>query len=988
VSVRAAAIGVLLPCCAVAAPALQPLNPAQPADIPTAGTEPDPHSGPVTRPSTAGRVVRAFPFDRRLPTPIPIEDWYRGQSSVERERPGFPVWNAATLDHDTFHKGGGSLRLPVQGGSASVMLRAGVLPVFGNADYLVTASVRTDGLEHAGAFLEAWLTDEAGNEIPDSRARSQPTRTNATWQPLGVEVLGDDPRAAFLRIELSVLQPKALAPATEPDGPFRVWQEDYDAAAWFDEVEVRQLPRVEIRPLANSQQHAILARSEQPPTLEVLVRDLAGDDLDVELTVTDAWGRTADTTTAPMTSGRYSRHWTPDLQAHGWYRASVRVRAHDGIVVGGGRADFAWLDSHAGVEQRFADAGTDTITVSTANTERFGLEFVGLNTPTLHALEHVTTASGVGWISVPVWGGPDTNTADLFANHNAGDAIERLLNRGIDIGLRFDDAPAELSKSLGGGPLEAVQVFDEPEELWIGWTDPTLDRFGQRIRRWGVGTPDRAAPGRPAAPELKRFRDAIARLVPAPVVTLPWRDDLGLPAALSRGATRLRLRLDATHDHRALAELAGAWGTLVRDWHTANTTPDPTRSWRGPELELVLHPLNDATYAPGPAAADTVKRAIETLSAFRHAGATTAADRKAGRIGKPVVVTLADPVRESGGRRPRAHATPALAAWAAMTDRLRARAVAEELDLAPGLRCFVLDDLGPEANGAIVLWREDAHTETIDLTAFLGDHHVTAVDLFGNRTPVTTSSPGPKQRPEHHVTVTGHPVFIEGIDTGLLRLLASVRIDPGLVHATPRVHPHDLVFDNPTDQPIRARAYILEPGGYTHGIQNVDRRWNITPRVFEFSVPPRATTRVPLQIEFSPGTPAGEIPLVLDLDLEHLPGHGLIRVRRTIEIGVEEIDLTVYPRYASQESPDDAFVVAEVTNRGTRPLNLEIVSAVPGFPRAKATINALQPGETILRTFALPGARGTLPHGSTGAVSITEPGASEGFRLIKAITFD
>lgn len=987
-SVRAAAIGVLLPCCAIAAQSAQPANQPQLTEIPTGETPPATQPDSVNRPSTAGRTVRAFPFDRRLPTPIPIEDWYRGQSSVERERLGFPIWNAATLDYDIFHKGGGSLRVPVQGGSASVMLRAGVLPVFGNADYLVTAAVRTEGLEHAGAFLEAWLTDESGNEIEASRTRSRPTRTDGTWEPLGVEVLGDDPRAAFLRIELMVLQPRAVATTNEPGDPFRVWQEDYEAAAWFDEVEVRQLPRVDIRPHTDTTRDAILARSQQPPTLEVLVRDLAGDDLSVELTVTDAWGRTVDATTAPMTSGRYTRHWTPELESHGWYRASVRIRARDGMVVGGGRSDFAWLDDHAGVIHRYADAGTDTFTVSTANSGRFGLEFIGLNEPTLRALEDVTAASGVGWISVPVWGGPDHNTADLFANHNAGDTIERLLNRGIDIGLRFDDAPADLTRTLGGGPLEAVQVFDEPEELWIGWTDPTLDRFGQRIRHWGVGTPERAAPNRPEASELQRFRDALTRLVPAPVVTLPWRDDLALPASLSQGTTRARLLLDATHDHRALNELATAWDTVVRDWVAANPNADSTRSWRGPELEIVLHPLPDADYAPGPTASDTVKRAIEVLSAFRQAGAATAAQRQAGRIGKPVVVTLADPVRESGGRRPRAHASPSLAAWAAMTDRLRSRAVAEELDLAPGVRCFVLDDLGPEANGAIVLWREDASRETIDFTAYLGDDDVTIVDLFGNRTPAPTTSPGSKQRPEHTVRVTEHPVFIEGIDTGLLRLLASVRIDPGLVLATPRVHPHDLVFDNPTDQPLRARAYILEPGGYTHGIQNVDRRWNITPRVFELSLPPRSSTRVPLQIEFSPGTPAGEIPLVLDLDLEHLPGSGLVRVRRTIEVGVEEIDLAVYPRYASQESPDDAFVVAEVTNRGTRVLNLEIVSAVPGFPRAKATINALQPGETIVRTFALPGARRTLPHGSTGAVSITEPGASEGFRLIKAISFD
>lgn len=989
VSVRAAAIGVLVSCCALAAGLSRGENPPVAGGIPASSggaerVEGAALEGPEPRrPSSAGRVVRSFSFDDRLPTPLPIEDWYRGQSSVERERPGFPVWNAGELDHETFGEGSGSLRLPVRGGSASVLLRDGVLPVFASADYLVTSLVRTEGLEHAGAMLEAWLTDESGNEIAGSRTRSRPVRTDSAWEALGVEVLGEDERAAFLRVELLVLQARELGGEGVGADPFRVWKEDYEGAAWFDRVEVRQLPRVEIRALDGRSERSILTRSASPPALDVLVRDLAGESLVVEVSVTDAWGRLVDSVSAPMRSGRFERRWTPRLGSHGWYRASVRVRGGQGVVVGGGRTDFVWLSPAAGVERRVADASGVWGVWSGG---RIGLDFVDLNAPTLGAMEQVTAGSGVGWIGVPVWGGAGSEAASLFASGVAGDVVERLLNRGVGVCLRFDDAPAALARSLtGSGEIEALGVFGEPEALWLGWTDPALDRFGQRVRHWGVGTAERAALGRPGLPELERFRGAVGRLVPGPVVTLPWRGDLALPERLAELGARVRVHLDGTRDARGVRELASRWEGLVRDWAGRHPEADRTRGWRGPELELVLRPLSEDVYGPGASGADVVKRAVETLSAFSGSGVVAASD--AGRVGRPVTVSLSDPVRESGGRRPRALATAALGAWGAMVDRLRHRRVGEELALAAGVRCFVLDDLGPEGDGAIVLWREDASSESVELSLQLGEGEVRVVDLFGNVSPVGMSSPGARQRPEHRVRVTADPVFVEGVDTDLVRLLASVRLEPGLVRATPHVHRHELVIDNPMDRAIRGRAYILEPGGFSDGTRDPDRGWSISPRVCEISLSPFGSARVGLDIEFSPATPAGEVPLVVDLELERLGGGGLIRVRRTLEVGVEELGLTVYPRYGSVESAGDAFVVAEVTSRADRAMDLELVCVVPGHPRAKATINGLQPGETVVRTFALPGAGAGLV-GVEGAVSVTESGGSGGFRLIRSVRFE
>ena len=127
--------------------------------------------------------------------------------------------------------------------------------------------------------------------------------------------------------------------------------------------------------------------------------------------------------------------------------------------------------------------------------------------------------------------------------------------------------------------------------------------------------------------------------------------------------------------------------------------------------------------------------------------------------------------------------------------------------------------------------------------------------------------------------------------------------------------------------------------------------------------------------------------LVLDVELTAIENYGVVRVRRSFELGLPDIGLSVYYRVGSPDNPADVFLEAEVTNLGVRTLNLQLDSVVPGFARGKATVTGLKPGETVLRSFPLPGAYDTA-RGVRAAVSLTDASASSGARLIKAVTIE
>jgi len=259
-------------------PAAGPGGVANAQAEPTA-TRPDGvRAGPWSR-----RVLRQFDFEESETQLLEFPLHFRRDVATDR---GFPPFGRLAPTREVAFAGNWSFGFELDGGSLSAEIPTGVLPVLPLADYVVTARVRTLGLEHARARLVACLYDAAGNPIPSTRHESRAVRTNGRWETLAITIDGDRVDAADLLVQLQLLQPRHLETKATHAREHEPVLDDVSGRAWFDDVTVWHLPRID---LSTQSPDNIIVQPDEP-RLSLLVRDLADDDLTTRLRVTDLHG--------------------------------------------------------------------------------------------------------------------------------------------------------------------------------------------------------------------------------------------------------------------------------------------------------------------------------------------------------------------------------------------------------------------------------------------------------------------------------------------------------------------------------------------------------------------------------------------------------------------------------------------------------------------------------------------------------------------------
>lgn len=888
-----------------------------------AHAQPDPNAA---RPGAAGRVVTRFDFETpETPLPVP-PGWVRGQSDPAQgvERPGFPVWNGAELDRDTpAFSGKASVRLPVDGGSGSLVLRAGMVTVFPLADYRVLTAVRTSpGMRVARARVVARLLDQNGARIDGAEYASGDVLTRGAWRGVSVDVLGVHPDAAFLQLELQVLQPRERHRG--PVRPFTVWEEDHQAAAWFDDIVVLQSPRIDIE----TSTPGGFVRAPDRPELVALVRDLAGDDLRVDLLVLDMDGRPVASFRRPVSGGRLDVRWTPDLPAYGWYRARLTVAA-SGMPVGAEWCDFLWMP----------EPGPTT----REDLPRFSAS-AGDLTDTARALVPALLATAnIGSVTVPVWTGAPLDRHDPDA---LNDALNDLLARGIEPTLALERVPEDLAHRASVDPRAPATLLSSDRSQWGPALDPLLDRFGQRCRRWQIGRRGDGLPGTPGTLDrtLDTIADALAALVPAPTLAVPWSSDRAIPGAMTEPGRLAVVSLGPGTDEAGLRVLAEDWK------HAAARAPDPRDD---AELTLVLEPPDDATYGRRQSTAALARQ----VAAFWAMLGPTDADPGSDERAPDARVELGTPWTVRGRHGTRLEPTPALGAMSTLAEHLAGRFVVDDLDAGPGVRALLLAPhagVSPDRGGALVAWRDSGASSDTSLRIFLGEGEPVVHDLFGNESPVRRLSVGEAGIPMHEVPLGPEPVIVEGVDASFMRFVSGLRLVPKLVISRPGPHPHELLISNPWPFPVRGRLFIVEPGGYGGGGGAPDRSWEIEPRVIDFSIQPGEVSKTPITISFSSAERAGEHELVADIELGW-SRTGLVRARKSFELGLDGIRMEVYAHTQPSLDPDappgarDVVVQAEVTNLTGDSIAVDLVAVCPGVARGRASIPAVEPGRVAVR---------------------------------------
>ncbi|MBL4591935.1 MAG: hypothetical protein JKY96_08250 [Phycisphaerales bacterium] len=200
----------------------------------------------------------------------------------------------------------------------------------------------------------------------------------------------------------------------------------------------------------------------------------------------------------------------------------------------------------------------------------------------------------------------------------------------------------------------------------------------------------------------------------------------------------------------------------------------------------------------------------------------------------------------------------------------------------------------------------------------------------------------------HHIEIGRAPVFIEGVNIPFARFLSNIRITPDTLEPHSGIHHHQLVMSNPWSYAITGRVFIVEPGGYTQGSGNIDRSWEIAPRVIPFSLEAGGVFRAPLEWSFSAGELVGPKPLVFDVELSADEQYPIVRVTREINLDFDGLDISSTARWLGNGV---AEITVSVINRTNTTMNLEAVAVPVRESRTRASINGLEPGGSMSRKF-------------------------------------
>jgi hypothetical protein len=799
--------------------------------------------------------------------------------------------------------------LPTAGGSTSLWTRRpeGLIPVFAEADYEVSAFVRTTELKAARAFIIARLLDQAGRPIDGAWRRSEPAHSPSAWTPVKVQLPSADPRAAFLQVELQLLQPEQFMP--KPLAPeHHVWSQDLSGAAWFDDIAVTQLARVSLAPAREGS--VIVAPSR--PAVEGVVRDLTGELLTARLVVRDVDGVVRETADRPLGVGGGKFSFTPNLPALGWYRVEMTVLAGENPV-GAADTQLLWLPpapaSRPGPgEETDLSANLALLTTSVPR---------GLDVQIAQLLDAARTPAVVAPMVISSTDVPDQPRSQAPALA----LIDRLLTdrRAVSIAVaRVDAAIAGQERIDAGDSLAAILKDDR---VWKPSLLPVLDLYGQRVSRWHLGVDANLATAheRDLLPSLARFRQALASLVPSPRVTIPWRADAAPPPPPRDGGP----------DGVAVAlppELASA---QVEQTVTA---------WRGWAL---AQKVDLAFVIESPADADP-RAAVASLM-IRTVAAKAAMDRD--QMGAPSKLMIDQPWGESptGALLPR----PTLAAWRTFIDLAGPRRVVGIAPSPPGVHCLVLGD-GPGSStrrpGVLAVWC-DPGVQSGEISAYLGSGRVRRVDAFGNAAPLTPSDESGMY------TIPAGPTmsFVEGIEPELVLFVTGLRINPRFAPAVAAEHEHELIVSNPWGVPISGTIQILAPRAPGGGKR---RPWRFAPTTpLPFTVPPGEQRALPFSFSFPATEDAGDKVLEAVVNLTAERAYPVLRAGVVVSIGSGTLLLTQTAERVPDASGADVLVTATVTNSGKDARSLRLIATAPGQEPQSRAVSNLAPGQVAVQRF-------------------------------------
>lgn len=672
-------------------------------------------------------------------------------------RGGYPHFTQVRFNRPQHEAGEHSFTMKLDGGNVGAFLEVGAIPAIPMSEYLVTVRVKTAGLTHASARLTAYLVDNQGRPIKGSQQSSAKVQSDPQsqdpWQTLSVPLRGEFDHAAWIGLELELLQPKF-----NPDSPLgneQIIIDDIHGQVWWDDLAVWQLPQVSVQ----TQNQVNIVRDPHKPELTVHVRDVTGNALLTDVTVYNVAGEKVANIRRSSGDGNAEKwRWEPKLPGYGWYMADLTV-----------------YDTAAAGENLLPGAIAHTLTaflwlppeqpLFSLDAKRFMLRATDIAANQMKLVPELLKQSALSAVTLSLWDADTTRATMEQRQRDLDEAINPILAASGSVALSFSPAPREMLSQMDLHNSSVYELFGYPKEQWLAYLMPILLRHGQAVGQWQLGATH--SPLDPADRELPAQLLAADRglktMAPGPTMLLPWsihyprRSDVTLPAVWM---------LDVPASVRA-----ETIGKYLEPWQQS----PPTQTW------VTLHEPPASQMSREDRLTDLTLRMI-------HAWEANVAG-----------ISMDRPWAWATTREKALMPDSLLGVFSQVARQLAGRQAVGRLDLKPGLRCVIFD--GP-MGGMLAMWNESA--EDNQLALYLGEEPVIS-DVWGNRTPMA------KLNGVHRLRVGKTPVFIEGIDTRLAVMRAAFTLDEPFIESMQTPHKRVLTIVNPWSRTISGTMQIVGP---------------------------------------------------------------------------------------------------------------------------------------------------------------------------------
>jgi hypothetical protein len=698
------------------------------------------------------RVVHRFDFDERADGNLePIPKYW-----LPLRAEGFPGFSEGRFDDHIGHSAPPSFHLACNGRNVAYQYFGPDTPVRPFHMYQIDAYVRPDRLQNARTCLSAYFANEQGLPLLESFVRTRfigGSSESEDWTEVKLAMPAAPGEARSLGLILWVVQDSVWNLPPKP--PWHVPGVDVHGGAWWDDITVRVLPRIE---LSTSRAGNVLVPGE-PQERRVLVTGGRRTTLSGGLRLFDADGQPFDFRSISMSSDDHPEPAILSVEhlAPGRYLASLEVSGPFDTEI---LRSLSFLRLNALVRPTSQSPKTFGVVLDSAARTDPASELA------------LVSELGVGAVKIPF-----LNSAAVHPRPAADfDASRQLARELVKTGRTLTGVLDSTRMSAAGfEQIQMGQTYAVSTESRIAdsnWVANIVAPHAALFRSWQFG-----ADGATAFVDADGQADAVAYLrremrkfMPEPSLALPLNALFELPAQ-RRPIEHVCLTLPGSVAPTSYAQMF-----------------ENIRAAGGPTVSAFVAPLDEGLFEREWRLADFARRVIEA----RFAGADTVFVPQPWNVSVTADGPAVEPLEE-------------FAVVRTICNVLGHASAGEQLQFGEHVECRTFHE-GEQAT--LVLWDRRAPEAGSHHAIHLGQAE-RQIDLWGRVSPIPRDEKG---RQVLHLTQA--PVFVDGVERWLVDFRNNIVISPNRVESGLDVVRHSVAITHHSRETLTGNLELVAPDGW------------------------------------------------------------------------------------------------------------------------------------------------------------------------------